>query len=39
MQLATDFEVRGTPMIVTENGNVFPGYVPAKQLAKALSEE
>ncbi len=39
MQLATDFEVRGTPMIVTEKGNVFPGYVPAKQLAKALSEE
>jgi len=39
MQLATDFEVRGTPMIVTENGNIFPGYVPAKQLAKALSEE
>lgn len=39
MQLGVDFEVRGTPMIVTENGNVFPGYVPAKQLVKALASE
>ncbi|MGZ4991927.1 MAG: DsbC family protein, partial [Methylobacter sp.] len=26
MQLAEDFEVKGTPMIVTEKGNIFPGY-------------
>ena len=39
MQLGVEFEARGTPMIVSEKGNIFPGYVPAKQLAKALSEE
>ncbi len=39
MQMATDFEVRGTPMIVTEKGNVFPGYVPADRLAQALQSE
>ncbi len=39
MQLGVDFEVRGTPMIVTEKGNVFPGYVPAKRLAQALANE
>lgn len=39
MQLGADFGVRGTPMIVTEKGNIFPGYVPAEQLAKALSVE
>ena len=39
MQMGVAFEVKGTPMIVTENGNVFPGYVPAKQLVKALASE
>ena len=39
MQLGVEFEVRGTPMIVTEKGNIFPGYVPAKQLVKALARE
>jgi thiol:disulfide interchange protein DsbC len=39
MQLAEDFEVKGTPMIVTEKGNIFPGYLPAKQLAEALADE
>ncbi|MCK5872601.1 MAG: DsbC family protein [Methylococcales bacterium] len=39
MALGERFEVRGTPMIVTEKGNVLPGYVPAKQLAKALASE
>jgi thiol:disulfide interchange protein DsbC len=39
MQLGVDFEARGTPMIITEKGNIFPGYVPAKQLAKALANE
>jgi thiol:disulfide interchange protein DsbC len=39
MQLAVEFEARGTPMIVTENGNIFPGYVPAKRLKEALDRE
>jgi thiol:disulfide interchange protein DsbC len=39
MQLAEDFEVKGTPMMVTEKGSIFPGYLPAKQLAEALAEE
>ncbi len=39
MQLADEFEVKGTPMIVTEKGNIYPGYLPAKQLAAALEEE
>ena len=39
MQLGVEFEARGTPMIITEKGNIFPGYVPAKQLAKALASE
>ncbi|MDI1231587.1 MAG: DsbC family protein [Methylobacter sp.] len=39
MQLAEDFEVKGTPMIVTEKGNIFPGYLPAKQLIEALEDE
>jgi thiol:disulfide interchange protein DsbC len=39
MQLGAEFEVRGTPMIVSEKGKIFPGYVPAKQLAKALAAE
>ena len=39
MKLATEFEVRGTPMIVTDKGNVFPGYVPADRLAQALQSE
>ncbi len=39
MQLGSDFGARGTPMIVTEHGNIFPGYVPARQLAKALAAE
>jgi thiol:disulfide interchange protein DsbC len=39
MQLADEFEVKGTPMIVTEKGNIFPGYLPAKQLVEALEDE
>ncbi|MGZ5051153.1 MAG: DsbC family protein [Methylobacter sp.] len=39
MQLAEQFEVKGTPMIVTEKGTIFPGYLPAKQLAEALADE
>lgn len=39
MQMAEEFGAQGTPMIVTENGNVSPGYVPAKQLAEILQAE
>jgi len=39
MQLGVDFEARGTPMIVTAKGNIFPGYVPAKRLVQALAAE
>ena len=39
MQLGEDFDVKGTPMIVTEKGNIYPGYLPAKQLVEALESE
>jgi len=39
MQLAAEFDVKGTPMIISENGNVYPGYLPATQLAAALESE
>jgi thiol:disulfide interchange protein DsbC len=39
MQLGADFDVKGTPMIVTEKGNIYPGYLPAKQLIEALESE
>jgi len=39
MQLGADFDVKGTPMIVTEKGNIYPGYLPAKQLLEALESE
>lgn len=39
MKLAEDFDVKGTPMIVTESGNILPGYLPAKQLVEALESE
>jgi thiol:disulfide interchange protein DsbC len=39
MKLAEDFDVKGTPMIVTEAGNIMPGYLPAKQLLEALESE
>jgi thiol:disulfide interchange protein DsbC len=39
MQLGADFDVKGTPMIVTEKGNNYPGYLPAKQLYEALESE
>ena len=39
MQLAEEFDVKGTPMIVTEQGNILPGYLPAKQLVEALESE
>lgn len=36
VQLATTLGIRGTPMIVTEAGEVLPGYVPAKELSSGL---
>lgn len=39
MQLGEDFGMNGTPMIVTEKGNILPGYVPAARLAGILSHE
>ena len=39
MELGEAFGMSGTPMIVTEKGNVLPGYVPAVQLAKILDKE
>lgn len=39
MKLGEAFGMTGTPMIVTEKGNVLPGYVPAAQLAKVLESE
>lgn len=36
MALAIELGARGTPMIVTESGEILPGYVPAKQLSKQL---
>jgi thiol:disulfide interchange protein DsbC len=39
MELSEQFGAQGTPMIVTENGNVSPGYVPAKQLVEILQDE
>ena len=39
MKMATEFEVKGTPFIISEKGNTYPGYVTAKELAEALRNE
>lgn len=39
MALGSDLGMRGTPLIVTENGTMLPGYVPAKRLAQVLKSE
>lgn len=39
MALANAMGANGTPMIVTEKGNILPGYVPAVQLSKILDHE
>lgn len=39
MAIATSFDVKGTPMIVTEKGTIYPGYLPAKQLLEILQSE
>ncbi len=38
MMEAKRFEVNGTPNIILENGELLPGYVPAKELIKILNE-
>lgn len=39
MRLADQFDVKGTPMIISEKGNIYPGYLPAKELVEALESE
>ena len=39
MALAANFDVKGTPMIVTEKGTIFPGYLPAKELLERLKAD
>ncbi len=39
MALAAEFDVKGTPMIITEKGTIYPGYLPAKQLVEVLEGE
>ena len=39
MALAGEFDVKGTPMIVTEKGTILPGYLPAKELLEHLKTE
>jgi thiol:disulfide interchange protein DsbC len=39
MKLGAEFQVNGTPTIVSEKGVVYPGYLPAKQLAETLKAE
>lgn len=39
MELAQQLGLRGTPYLVLENGDVAPGYVPAKALAEMLDAQ
>jgi thiol:disulfide interchange protein DsbC len=39
MQLGAEFDINGTPTIVSEKGAVYPGYLPANQLAQMLKDE
>ncbi|GAW86536.1 thiol:disulfide interchange protein DsbC [Bathymodiolus platifrons methanotrophic gill symbiont] len=39
MALGDALGVRGTPMMISPKGMVYPGYMPAKKLAEALSQE
>lgn len=39
MALAGEFDVTGTPMILSENGTIYPGYLPAKELLERLKSE
>ena len=39
LQLVNDFGLNGTPTIISEKGNIYPGYLPAKQLFDKLELE
>ncbi len=39
MALASNFGLSGTPMMVSEKGTIFAGYMPPEQLEKALAFE
>ncbi|MBT3811317.1 MAG: DsbC family protein [Gammaproteobacteria bacterium] len=39
MALGDELGVRGTPMMISPKGTIYPGYMPAKKLAEALSKE
>ena len=39
MEIGAEFNINGTPTIISEKGTVYPGYLPAKQLAEMLKEE
>jgi thiol:disulfide interchange protein DsbC len=39
LALANAMGANGTPMIVTEAGNILPGYVPASELSKMMGQE
>ncbi|MBD3754120.1 MAG: DsbC family protein [Gammaproteobacteria bacterium] len=39
MQQAQVFGVNGTPNIILENGDMIPGYVPAKELVQMLQQK
>ncbi|MDH5393415.1 MAG: DsbC family protein [Gammaproteobacteria bacterium] len=38
MQLGREFGIRGTPAIVMDNGEMIPGYRPAKDVLKILNQ-
>jgi thiol:disulfide interchange protein DsbC len=38
MALAERFGMQGTPLIITQDGAVLPGYVPASELVKTLAQ-
>jgi thiol:disulfide interchange protein DsbC len=39
MKLAAEFDIKGTPFIISDKGNTYPGYVTAKELSGALRSE
>lgn len=39
MKLAAEFDIKGTPFIISNKGNTYPGYLSAKELAEALRGE
>ena len=39
LKLGEKFGAQGTPMIVLEQGHIYPGYLPAKELVQALEKE